>query len=250
MSGHSKWKTIKHKKGAADAKRGKVFTKLIKEIAVAARIGGGIPENNPRLRHAMEEARAENMPMDNVERAIKRGTGELEGVSYEEVTYEGYGPGGAAIYLESLTDNKNRTVASIRTIFTKHNGNLGGTGSVSWIFEKKGVIMVDKKLISEEKLMEIVLEAGAEDILDEEDTFEVRTKTTDFENVKKVLQDKKIPWMMAEVSMVPKNTVKLAGKPADQMLDLMESLEDHEDVQKVYSNFDIDESEMAKAVGE
>ena len=249
MSGHSKWKTIKHKKAATDAKRGKVFTKLIKEITVAARIGGGIPENNPRLRQAMQTAKENSMPMSNVERAIQKGTGQVEGAQYEEVIYEGYGPGGAAVIVESLTDNKNRTVAEVRSVFTRYNGNLGSGGSVSWLFQKKGTIAVKKEKISEEKLMEIALEAGADDIVTEEDTFEVRTSVSSFEKVRDILKEKNIPLEMAEVTMVPQNTVNLAGKVAESMLKLMEALEDLDDIQKVYSNFDIDEKELAQLAG-
>ena len=246
MSGHSKWKTIKHKKAATDAKRGKVFTKLIKEITVAARIGGGAPENNPRLRQAMLTAKENSMPMGNVERAIKKGTGQIEGAQYEEVIYEGYGPGGAAVVVESLTDNKNRTVAEVRSVFTRHSGNLGASGSVSRLFQLKGVIVVKKETITEEKLMEIALEAGADDIITEEDTFEVRTSTSDFEKVRDALKGKNILLEIAEITMVPQNTVKLAGREADHMLKLMEALEDLDDVQKVYSNFDIDDKELEK----
>ncbi|MBI2609275.1 MAG: YebC/PmpR family DNA-binding transcriptional regulator [Deltaproteobacteria bacterium] len=249
MSGHSKWKTIKHKKGAADAKRGKLFTKLIKEIAVAARIGGGMVENNPRLRAAVQTARDNSMPMSNVERAIKRGTGQIEGASYEEVTYEGYGPGGAAILIESLTDNKNRTVADVRSILTKCGGSMGALGCVAWMFEQKGLIIVNKKEASEEKLMEVALEAGAEDIVDEKDTFEVKMNAHDFEKVQEALKTHNIKWELAEISMLPKNEVKLSGKEAEQILKLMENLEDCDDVQKVYSNFDIDESELERVSG-
>ncbi|MBI2027588.1 MAG: YebC/PmpR family DNA-binding transcriptional regulator [Deltaproteobacteria bacterium] len=250
MSGHSKWSTIKRKKGALDAKRGKIFTKLIKEITVAARVGGGNVEANPRLRSAVQTARENNMPFANIDRAVKKGTGEIEGATYEEVTYEGYGPGGTALFIESLTDNKNRTVAEIRSILTKNNGNLGANGSVAWMFEKKGVIVVNKTKAKEDQLMEIALEAGAEDISDEKDAFEIRTDPCAFETTKEALEKNKIQWDLTEVSMVPKNTVKLAGKEAEQMLRLMESLEDCDDVQKVYSNFDIDESEMEKIATE
>ena len=249
MSGHSKWSTIKRKKGALDAQRGKIFSKLIKEITVAARIGGGDVNANPRLRHAVATARDQNMPFSNIDRAIKRGTGEMEGVSYEEVSYEAFGPGGTVLFIESLTDNKKRTVADIRAILTRNSGNLGAAGSVSRLFEKKGVIVVNKKNVSEDKLMEIVLEAGAEDILDEKDVFEIQSDPSHFEAIKEVLQKNKIQWDLSEISMVSKATVKLAGKEAEQMLRLMESLEDCDDVQKVYSNFDIDESEMEKIVG-
>ena len=239
MSGHSKWSTIRHKKGAADAKRGKIFTKLIKEITIAARMGGGDQNANPRLRSAILAAKAENMPRDNMDRAIKKGTGELEGVTYEENTYEGYGPGGAAIILESLTDNKNRAVAEIRHIFNKRGGNMGENGCVAWMFDKKGYMGIDKKAVTEEKLMEVALEAGAEDVREEGDTFEVITAPDEFENVKAALDKAEIPYTDAEVTMLPKNTVSLAGKEAEQMIKLMEALEDCDDVQKVYTNADI-----------
>jgi YebC/PmpR family DNA-binding regulatory protein len=240
MSGHNKWSTIKHKKGAADARRGKVFTKLIKEITVAARMGGsGDPGANPRLRTAILAARVENMPKENIERAIKKGTGELEGVNYEESTYEGYGPGGAAVMLESLTDNKNRAVADIRHIFSKHGGNLGENGCVAWIFSKKGYINVDKSAVSEEKLMEVALEAGAEDIREDDGSFEIVTAPEDFESVKTAIDQAAIPYTEAEVTMLPSNTADLAGKEAEQMVKLMDALEDCDDVQKVYTNADI-----------
>ncbi|MBW1740504.1 MAG: YebC/PmpR family DNA-binding transcriptional regulator [Deltaproteobacteria bacterium] len=239
MSGHSKWSTIKRKKGATDARRGKIFTKLIKEITVAARMGGGDPDANPRLRTAIAAAKAENMPKDNIERAIKKGTGELEGASYEEVCYEGYGPGGAAVLVESLTDNKKRTVADIRYIFSKSGGSLGEAGCVAWMFEKKGLFVFDKGDVDEERLMEAVLDAGAEDIRSEETTLEVITAPEDFESVKKALDQGNLPYLLGDITMVPKSTVKLEGKQAEQMLRLMDSLEDSDDVQKVHSNFDI-----------
>ncbi len=241
MSGHNKWSTIKHKKGAADARRGKIFTKLIKEITVAAKMGGGDPSANPRLRSAVLEAKAENMPKDNIERAIKKGTGELEGVSYEEMTYEGYGPGGAAVLVESLTDNKNRTVADIRHIFSKAGGSMGENGCVSWIFKKKGYFSVDKKTVEEDKLMEIALDAGAEDVRDGGNDFEVITAPDDFEAVKKALDSAAIKYQNSEVTMLPQNTVSLQGKEAEQMMRLMETLEDCDDVQKAYTNADIPE---------
>jgi YebC/PmpR family DNA-binding regulatory protein len=241
MSGHSKWSSIKHKKAATDARRGKIFTKLIKEITVAARTGGGDENANPRLRTAIQAAKSENMPKDNIERAIKKGTGELEGVNYEESIYEGYGPGGAAVMVESLTDNKNRTVADIRRIFSKNGGNLGENGCVAWMFDMKGYIAIDSKSIDEEKLMEIALEAGAEDIKDEEGTFEVITAVEDFEAVKQAIDEASISYIDAEVTMLPQNTTNLAGKDAEQMLLLMEMLEDCDDVQKVYTNADIPE---------
>jgi YebC/PmpR family DNA-binding regulatory protein len=246
MSGHSKWATVKHKKGALDAKRGKIFTKLIKEISVAARLGGGDPEGNSRLRTAIAAAKAENMPRDNIERAIKKGTGELEGTHYEEVNYEGYGPGGVAVIVDVLTDNKNRTVAEIRSIFTKHGGNLGEAGCVGWMFHKKGQILIDAKNVEEDKLMSIVLDAGAEDMQLSERVFEIITTVENFEKVKKTIDENKIPATFAETTLVPQNHVKLSGQKAQQVLHLMEALEDHDDVQKVYANFDIPEEELAK----
>ncbi|MFO8084784.1 MAG: YebC/PmpR family DNA-binding transcriptional regulator [Desulfobacterales bacterium] len=248
MSGHSKWSSIKHKKGAADAKRGKVFTKLIKEITVAARMGGsGDPDANPRLRTAIVAAKAENMPKDNIERAIKKGTGELEGVSYEESNYEGYGPGGAAVLVESLTDNKNRAVADIRHIFAKCGGNMGENGCVSWMFDKKGYFCVDKQAVDEESLMEIALDAGAEDIKEDEYEWEVITEPEDFEKVKEALDKAAIKYKDAEVTMLPKNTTNLSGKEAEQMVRLMELLDDCEDVQKVYTNADIPDEIVSAA---
>ncbi|MDY6838148.1 MAG: YebC/PmpR family DNA-binding transcriptional regulator [Thermodesulfobacteriota bacterium] len=246
MSGHSKWSTIKRKKGVTDARRGKVFTKLIKEITVAARFGGGDPDANPRLRTAIATARAENMPKDNIERAIKKGTGELEGATYEEVCYEGYGPGGAAVLVESLTDNKNRTVADIRHVFSKSGGSLGEAGCVAWMFDKKGLFVLEKTGIDEETLMEATLDAGAEDIRDEGETFEVITSPADFEDVKKALEEKELPYVLAEITMVPNSTIKLENKEAEQMLRLMDMLEDSDDVQKAYSNFDISEKTLAE----
>lgn len=247
MSGHNKWSTIKHKKGAADAKRGKMFSKLIKEITVAARMGGGDAEANPRLRTAVNAARQANMPKDNIERAIKRGTGEIEGVSYEEVTYEGYGPGGVAILVECLTDNKNRTVADVRHLFDKYNGNLGETGCVSWLFDKKGIVTVASTGLDEDEVMELALEAGAHDVKNEGDTFDIITEAKDFETVRKAVEDKGWKIELAEVTMIPQNTVKLEGKKADQMLKLMDVLDDHEDLQRVYANFDISEEDMLRA---
>ncbi|NVL89844.1 MAG: YebC/PmpR family DNA-binding transcriptional regulator [Desulfobacterales bacterium] len=244
MSGHSKWSTIKRKKGATDTRRGKIFTKLIKEITVAARFGGGDPDANPRLRAAITAAKAENMPKDNTERAIKKGTGELEGVNYEEICYEGYGPGGAAVLVESLTDNKKRTVADIRYIFSKSGGNMGEAGCVAWMFEKKGLFVFEKNDTDEETLMEAVLDAGAEDMRDEESTLEVITSLKDFEPVKKALDERNMRYLIAEITMLPKTTVKLKDKEAEQMLRLMDSLEDSDDVQKAYSNFDIDDKTL------
>ncbi len=242
MSGHSKWANIKHKKGAEDARRGKVFTKVVKEIIVAARFGGGDPNANPRLRTVLLKAKSVNLPKDNIERAIKKGTGELEGVDYEELSYEGYGPGGAAILLESLTDNKNRTVADVRHIFSKHNGNLGENGCVAWMFDKKGWFEVAKSAADEETLMTVALDAGAEDIKDDDDeNFEVITAPDDFEAVKAALEEANIACVDAEVTMLPQTNVSLKGKEAEQMLKLMDALEDNDDIQKVYTNADIDE---------
>ena len=239
MSGHSKWSTIKHKKGAADAKRGKIFTKLIKEITVAARMGGGDVDSNPRLRTAILAAKSENMPKDNITRGIKKGTGELEGVNYEEIIYEGYGPGGAAVLLESLTDNKNRAVADIRSIFNKGGGNLGENGCVAWIFAKKGYIVVEKKLVKEDTLMDIAIDAGAEDVREDGDNFEIMTDPMDFEEVKSAMENAQIEYVAAEITMLPQNTIDLKGKEAEQMIRLMDNLEDCDDVQKVYTNADI-----------
>lgn len=238
MSGHSKWATIKHKKGALDAKRGQLFTKLIKEITIAAKHGGN-PETNPRLRTAIQKAKESNMPQDNIERAIKKGTGELPGVVYEEVTYEGYGPGGIAILVEIVTDNKNRASSEIRNIFAKKGGNMAGSGSVSWIFEKKGYFVVSKNAIDEDKLMDVVLEAGAEDLITEEENYEIKSSPADFEKVKKALEANKIKVESAEITMVPKSTIRLVGEEAKQVLSLVDALEEHEDVQNVYANFDI-----------
>jgi YebC/PmpR family DNA-binding regulatory protein len=239
MSGHSKWSTIKHKKGAADAKRGKIFTRLIKEITVAARMGGGDADANPRLRTAIAAAKNENMPKDNIVRAIKKGTGELEGINYEEIFYEGYGPGGAAIFIESLTDNKNRAVADIRSIFNKGGGNLGENGCVAWMFETKGYIVVEKNIVDEDTLMDVSIDAGAEDVRDDGDNFEITTDSRDFEAVKTAIEKASIKYIAAEITMLPRNTIDLRGKEADQMIRLMENLEDCDDVQKVYTNADI-----------
>ena len=248
MSGHSKWSTIKRKKGAADAKRGQAFTRLIKEVTIAARMGGGNPEGNPRLRTAVAAAKAENMPKDNIERAIKKGTGELEGVNYEEFTYEGYGPAGVAVYVEIMTDNKNRTAADVRHIFSKNNGNLGENGCVAWIFEKKGTFVYDKSEVDEEKLMEYVLDAGAEDISEEESTWIVMTDHKDFYSVKEAIDkiDGLPLYTVAEITMIPQNTVKVVGKEVEQVLRLMDALEECEDVQNAYANFDISETELEK----
>jgi YebC/PmpR family DNA-binding regulatory protein len=249
MSGHSKWSSIKHKKGAADAKRGRIFTRLIKEISVSARLGGSDPTGNPRLRQAILAAKAENMPKENIERAIKKGTGELEGARYEEAAYEGYGPGGAAVLLETMTDNKNRTTADVRHVFARHGGNLGEAGCVSWIFDKKGLIVLDKEKVKEETLMNVALEAGAEDIHETEKEFEVIVAPEAHENVKTAVEQARLPYSFAEVTMYPQNTVKLEGRDAERMLKLMEALEDLDDVQKVYANFDIPESVMEKLSG-
>ena len=247
MSGHSKWSSIKHKKGAADAKRGKIFTRLIKEITVATRMGAsGDPAANPRLRAAVQAAKAENMPKDNIDRAIKKGTGELEGVNYEESIYEGYGPGGTAVLIETLTDNKNRAVADVRFIFSKNGGNLGENGCVAWMFEKKGYINIEKNSADEDTLMEIAIDAGAEDVQEDEISFEVTTAPEDFEAVKAAIDQASIPFVEAEITMLPQSTTNLVGKEAEQMVKLMEALEDCEDVQKVYTNADIpDEVVMA-----
>ncbi|MBW2056553.1 MAG: YebC/PmpR family DNA-binding transcriptional regulator [Deltaproteobacteria bacterium] len=249
MSGHSKWSSIKHKKGAADAKRGKIFSKLIKEIMVAARLGGGDPAGNPRLRQAILAAKAENMPKENIERAIKKGTGELEGARYEEIAYEGYGPGGVAVLVETLTDNKNRTTADVRHIFSKHGGNLGESGCVSWLFDKKGLIVFDKEKVEEEALMNVVLDAGAEDIHETDREFEVITPPEAQEEVREAVEKANLPYNLAEITMYPQNTVKLEGRDAERMLKLMEALEDSEDVQKVYANFDIPDSVMEELEG-
>jgi YebC/PmpR family DNA-binding regulatory protein len=247
MSGHNKWSSIKHKKGAADAKRGKIFTKLIKEITVAAKTGGGDPDSNARLRTAILAAKAENMPSDNITRAIKKGTGELEGAAaYEDVIYEGYGPGGTALMVEVLTDNKNRTVSDIRHIFTRSNGNLGESGSVAWMFKKKGVVTVLASSTSEDAIMEAGLEAGAEDVVNDGDIFMLYTDPSSLESVRSALESKNVKIEKAEISMIPQTTVKLSGKDAETMLKLIENLEDNDDVQKVHSNFDIDDEEMAK----
>ncbi len=247
MSGHNKWSTIKHKKGAADAKRGKLFSKLIKEITVAARMGGGDQDSNPRLRTAVLTARTANMPKDNITKAIKRGTGEIEGAAYEEITYEGYGPGGVAVMVEALTDNKNRTVAHVRHCFDKYNGNLGETGCVSWMFDKKGLIVVSAEGLDEDTVMEVALEAGAEDVQHEEDTFEITTDPGDLEIVREALEQKEWKIELAELTYIPQNTVKLEGKKAEQMLKMMDLLDDSEDLQRVHANFDISEEDMMKA---
>lgn len=247
MSGHSKWATTKHKKAAADAKRGKLFTKLTKEITVAARLGGGDPEGNPRLRAAIAKAKAVSMPADNIKRAIQKGTGELPGVSYEEITFEGYGPGGVALMIEAMTDNRNRTVSEIRHILSKLGGNLGESGCVSWMFNKKGYIVVKQDKADEENLLALVLDAGAEDMQAEDENFVITTAPSDFEKVKKALEDVGVPMDAAEVTMLPQTYVKLEGKEAAQMLKLMETLEDSDDVQNVYANFDIPDEILSAA---
>lgn len=245
MSGHSKWHTIKHKKGALDAKRGKIFTKLIKEITVAARTGGSGDINaNARLRKAVTDAKGQNMPNDTIDRAIKRGTGELEGAQYDEITYEGYGVGGVAVMVETMTDNRNRTVAEIRHLFSKNGGNMGEAGSVAWMFDKKGYFVVDKKAKPEEELFEIAIEAGADDLKDDGDVFEITCSPESFESVQDALKAKGVETQIAEVTMMPQNHIKLEGADAKSMMKLYDALDDHDDVQKVYANFDIDESDM------
>ena len=239
MAGHSKWANIKHRKGAADARRGKIFTKLIKEITVAARMGGGDINANPRLRRAVDTAKTENMPKDNIDRAIKKGTGELEGVNYEESTYEGYGPGGAAVFVESLSDNKNRAVSEIRHCFSKCGGNLGAGGCVAWMFDTKGYLVIEKSSVGEDRLMEVALEAGAEDVREDGSNFEVITALEDFEAVKEAIDAAEIPYIDAEITMLPQNTTSLEGKEAQQMIRLMDMLDNCDDVQKVYTNADI-----------
>lgn len=249
MSGHSKWSTIKRKKEKNDAQRGKIFTKLVKEITIAARQGGGDINVNARLRTAVLSSKSENVPQANIDRAIARGTGELEGVTYEELTYEGYGPGGVAIIIEVVTDNKNRTTPEIRHAFSKNGGNMGETGCVAWMFDQKGVIVVGKEGIDEDELMMIALEAGAEDIQDEEDVFDIFTSFTAFEAVRSQLLENGIEPLRAEISRVPQSTVAIEGKEAEQLLRLMEVLEDHDDVQNVYANFDIDDKVLEEMNG-
>jgi YebC/PmpR family DNA-binding regulatory protein len=240
MSGHSKWSTIRHKKGAADAKRGKIFTKLIKEIMIAARMGGADPRGNPRLSAAIVAAKAENMPKDNIERAIKKGTGDIDGAAYEETAYEGYGPGGVAVLVDILTDNRNRAASDVRHIFSKNGGSLGAAGCVAWMFSKRGTVVFSKSKVEEEQLMEVALEAGAEDVQDQEDQFEVITSATDFETVKAAFDEHKLEYELAEVSMVPQTTVRVEDeKQAQQLIKLMDALEDCDDVQHAYANFDI-----------
>ena len=249
MSGHSKWNTIKRKKAKSDQERGKIFTKLMREITVAARLGGGDEEANPRLRTAIEAAKAASMPNINIDKAIKKGTGELPGVSYEEMIFEGYGPGGVAIMVEATTDNRNRTVSEVRHIFERHNGNLGENGSVAWVFQQKGVIAIPRNNLQEDDLLAVVLDAGAEDIQTEEDAFEVISAVEDLEGVKQALKENQIEYTEAELTRVPQSTVKMDGKSGQQVLRLMDELEECDDVQRVFSNFDIDEAEIEKYYG-
>jgi YebC/PmpR family DNA-binding regulatory protein len=248
MSGHSKWATIKHKKAATDAKRGRAFTKVIREITIAARIGGGDPNTNPRLRTAIAAAKNENMPGDNVERAVLRGTGQLEGEQYEEASFEGYGPGGVGLVVQVVTTNRNRVVSEIRHMLSKHGGNMGEAGSVGWMFHRKGQIVVPKEHANEDKMLGIVLDAGAEDLRDDGSSWEVVTPPESFEKVREALVAAGITPASAELGLVPQNYVKLTGAPAQQMLRMMEALEDHDDVQHVYANFDIDEKEIQAMV--
>jgi YebC/PmpR family DNA-binding regulatory protein len=246
MSGHSKWHSIKHKKAAQDAKRGKIFTKIIRELAVAARIGGGDPDANPRLRKAVSEAKAVNMPSDNIKKAIMKGTGQLEGVNYEETSYEGYGPGGVAIYVEVLSDNKNRTVSELRHVFSRNGGNIGESGCVSWMFNRKGYIVIEQSNASEDELLDIILEAGAEDLREDGSNYEIFTTPENYEAVVNALKEHNIELAASNLGYIPQNYVQLEGKQAQQLLRLMEELEDHDDVQNVWANFDIDEEEIAK----
>ncbi len=247
MSGHSRWAGIKHKKAIIDSKRGKVFTRVAREITIAAKQGGGKPDSNPRLRKAMEDARAVNMPSENVKRAIQRGTGEIPGMEIVETSYEGYGPGGVAVFIEATTDNKNRTTAEMRHLFSEHGGSLGESGSVAWMFEQKGYITVEKKSADEEKLTNLAIELGAEDIkTDDDDVFEIVTTPADFETIKTKLTEAKIPLASAEVSLIPKNTVALEADQAKRCLDLMDALESHDDVKTANANFDISKEIMEK----
>ncbi len=248
MAGHSKWANIKHRKGAQDAKRGKIFTKLIKEITVAAKLGGADLDANPRLRTAVDKAKAGNMPKDTIERAIKKGSGDLDGVNYEEGSFEGYGPGGAAVIVEFMTDNRTRTVADVRYIFNKHNGSLGVSGSVAFLFDRKGLIVFDQEQ-DFDTLFEVALEAGAEDVKDEGSGYEIITDPTTFIEVRDALAAQGLQWQSAEVTMIPQTTVQLEGKQAEQMLKMMDKLEDNDDVQNVYANFDISEEELANFMG-
>jgi len=246
MSGHSKWASIKHKKAAQDSKRGKAFTKIIRELSIAARMDGGDPDVNPRLRKSIADAKAVNMPADNIKRAILKGTGQLEGTTYEEIHYEGYGPGGVAIYIDVLTDNKNRTVSEIRHIFSRNNGNIGESGCVGWVFSRKGYIVVERSKAKEDDLLEIVLEAGAEDLREDGSNYEIFTEPEDYEAVINALKENKIDLAASNLGYIPNNYVNVEGKQAQQLLRLMEELEDHDDVQNVWANFDIDEEEITK----
>ncbi|MEN2986619.1 MAG: YebC/PmpR family DNA-binding transcriptional regulator [Thermodesulfovibrionaceae bacterium] len=250
MAGHSKWAQIRHKKAQVDARKGKIFTKLVREITVAARLGGGDPEKNPRLRVAIDKAKEVNMPMENIKRAIMKGTGELLGTTYEEAVYEGYGPGGVALLIEVLTDNRNRTVSEIRHILSKHGGSLGESGCVSWIFEKKGYILVDKKAVDEDTLLSVALEIGVEDVKNDpkEDNYEIIVAPEDLKTVKTKIEQAGIPVALAEVTMLPKSYIPIDGQVAEQMLKLIDTLEDHDDVQNVYANFDLPEETMSKAL--
>jgi YebC/PmpR family DNA-binding regulatory protein len=249
MSGHSKWSTIKRKKGAADARRGKIFTQLIRELTIAARMGGGDPDSNPRLRLAMDKARGQNMPKDNIERAIKKGTGEIEGESYEEVTYEGYGPGGVAVLVETLTDNRNRTVGEVRHLFAKYGGNLGASGCVAYLFEKRGLLEFDRERTDSEQLMEAAIDADALDVVEDPEVIVVYTAFEDFDRVKVALAAAGFEPASAEISMIPQNTVAIGGKESQSMLKLYEALDEHDDVKQVFANFDISEEEMLAAAG-
>jgi len=246
MSGHSKWASIKHKKAATDAKRGKIFTKFIRELSIAARMGGGDPDMNPRLRKAISDSKAANMPADNIKRAILKGTGQLEGVNYEEYSYEGYGPGGVAIYLQTLTDNKNRTVSEVRHIFSKNGGNIGESGCVGWMFTRKGYLVVEKAKASEDQLLEIILEAGADDLQEDGSNYEIFTSPDSYESVVKALAENNIDTAAANLGYIPQNYISVKGKKAAQTLRLIEELEDNDDVQNVWANFDIDEDEIAQ----
>lgn len=246
MSGHNKWSTIKHKKAAADAKRGKIFTKIIREIVIAAKEGGGLVENNVRLRKAVDDAKKANMPQDNIKKAIQRGTGELPGVVYEENTYEGYGPAGVALIVETTTDNKNRTASEIRKIFSKHSGSMGETGCVGWMFSKKGLITIDKEAGDEDTIMTIALDSGAEDFVAEDDYYEIYTEATDFNTVLEAIKAKNVAIAESQITMVPQTYVKVEGESAEQMLKLLDELEEHDDVKDVYSNFDISKEDMEK----
>ena len=249
MSGHSKWHSIKYKKAAQDAKRGKLFTKIIRELSVAARLGGGEPDTNPRLRKAIADAKTVNMPADNIKRAIMKGTGQLEGVSYEETAYEGYGAGGVAIYVEVLSDNKNRTISELRHVFSKNNGRIGESGCVAWMFKRKGYIVIEKEKASEDDILNVILDSGAEDFREDGSNYEVFTPPENYETVVNALKEHNIELAASNLGYIPQNYVKLDGKPAQQLLKLMEELEDHDDVQHVWANFDIDEEEIAKFSG-